>query len=150
MTRRAGPYGGETAEKARRGENAGFEAAATKILSILGKKNSAADVFLLPGAEMRRLKSRFRGKSTQKEVDVLAFPEPERFPHPEKRRKFLGEVYLNLGIARKDPRRASRLLIHGLLHLLGFSHKGKHDTLKMEKLERELVDKLYRKRNSKT
>ncbi|MEK7624707.1 MAG: rRNA maturation RNase YbeY [Patescibacteria group bacterium] len=41
-----------------------------------------------------------------------------------------------------EGRQFSRLLIHGLLHLFGFQHRKKSDSIKMEKLEQLMIKKL--------
>ena len=103
------------------------------------KKSGTAAVFLLKGGELRRLKKLYTGKAPKKEVDVLAFPETGNFPHPENKKRFFGDIYLNQEIAKQRPDRARYLAAHGLLHLLGYTHDGKNDTLKMEKKEQELL-----------
>ncbi|MEK9180353.1 MAG: rRNA maturation RNase YbeY [Patescibacteria group bacterium] len=113
-----------------------------KLISKLGIRNASADVFLLSGAEMRRVKQRYTGKPAPRVVDVLSFPEPKRFPRPKGAKKTLGEVYINEAIARRDGSRAAYLLVHGILHLLGYTHDRKSDTLRMEKKERELLAKI--------
>jgi len=117
------------------------------VLAKMGLKamkvpKSAVGIFLLGAAEMARLKYRFFKKKSKKSVDVLSFREPPHFPHPESRRKFLGEIYLNKELLKKDLKRLEFLLIHGLLHLLGYSHQRKSDILKMERAEEKLAKKL--------
>jgi probable rRNA maturation factor len=106
-------------------------------------KNSTADVFVLNGRDLARLKAEYSGRKVRKFPDVLAFREPKGFPHPERGEKVLGEIYLNKDIMRRDSRRAVFLLIHGLLHLLGYTHNKKNDTLKMERLEEKIINKLF-------
>lgn len=117
---------------------------AKKILKLLKKSNAKLDIFLLPNEEIKKLKARFIKKQT--EPNVLAFPEPIAFPHPELRgpgaKKYLGEIYLNRDILRKSPERTTPLLLHGILHLLGYDHKKKIDTEKMEDLEKHILEKL--------
>ena len=115
---------------------------AKKILRIVGGRNAtirtaALDVFLLPDREIAALKRRFFKKKT--EPNVLSFPEPLRFPHPETKRRYLGEIYLNRDLLRRDPGRTAPLLLHGILHLLGYDHKKKADAAKMEKLEKSIL-----------
>lgn len=114
---------------------------AKTILRRLDKSDHAFDIFLLPHAEIKKLKARFIKKQT--EPNVLAFPEPRAFPHPEHsgrgRKKYLGEIYLNKDILRKSPERAAPLLLHGTLHLLGYDHEKIKDRSRMEKIENEIL-----------
>lgn len=111
---------------------------ATRILKIGKIRGATLDIFLLPNREIKALKARFIKKQT--EPNVLAFPEPTHFPHPETRRKkYLGEVYLNKDILKRSPERAVPLLIHGIVHLLGHDHKKKTDARTMEGLERRIA-----------
>jgi probable rRNA maturation factor len=117
---------------------------AKKILKLLDQRNSAVDIFLLPNAEIKALKARFIKKQT--EPNVLAFPEPRKFPHPElkpsRTKKYLGEIYLNQDILAKSPERTAPLLLHGILHLLGYDHKKKAEIAKMEALEEKFLKRL--------
>jgi probable rRNA maturation factor len=115
---------------------------AAKILKVLGSRPAALDVVLLTNAEMKRMKWRLLGKKT--EPNVLSFREPMRFPHPETKRRYLGEVYLNEAILKKSPERAAPLLVHGLLHLLGYDHVKKTDAARMERLEEKTLSSLSR------
>lgn len=116
--------------------------------------SATAALFLLPNREMnvlkRSLSSRndFTGKEArkiraEKMVSVLSFPEPTRFPHPESRgKKFLGEIYLNSEWEGGGYGALAPLLVHGFLHLLGYRHEGKNDTIRM-KVEEERLMKAY-------
>ncbi|HVO28617.1 MAG TPA: rRNA maturation RNase YbeY [Candidatus Paceibacterota bacterium] len=116
------------------------ELLAKRILVLLNERGAALDVFLLPHAEIKALKARFFKKRT--EPNVLSFPEPRHFPHPETKRRYLGEIYLNKDILRRSPERAAPLLVHGILHLLGYDHIKTSDAKKMEALERGILKKL--------
>jgi len=116
---------------------------AKKILTALHQRTAIVDIFLLPNADIKKLKARFIKKQT--EPNVLAFREPIAFPHPElsrARKKYLGEIYLNRDILRKSPERTAPLLLHGILHLLGYDHKKKADAAKMEALEEKVLASL--------
>ena len=98
------------------------------------------DIILLDNEKIAALKARFIKKKT--EPNVLSFPEPAHFPHPETKKRYLGEVYLNRTILKKSPERAKALLLHGILHLLGYDHKKKADITEMEGLEKKILAKL--------
>ena len=117
-----------------------FHRLARKFLKALKVRNAALDVILLPDRSIARLKARFIKKKT--EPNVLAFPEPARFPHPETKKRYLGEIYLNRDILRREPERAPHLLLHGLLHLLGHDHKKKRAAARMEGLERRILKQI--------
>jgi len=116
---------------------------ARKFLQILHQRNAGVDIFLLPNADIKKLKARFFKKQT--EPNVLAFREPIAFPHPERsrsRKQYLGEIYLNADILKKSPERTAPLLLHGILHLLGYDHKKKADAATMEVLEETVLMKI--------
>ncbi len=76
--------------------------------------------------------------------NVLAFPEPPGFPHPEVRGRFLGEVYLNASVLRDEGMpRLTYLMIHGILHCAGYDHVRRRDMIRMERWEKRLMRMLY-------
>jgi probable rRNA maturation factor len=110
---------------------------ANKFLTTLKIKGATLDIFLLDNKSITQLKARFIKKKA--EPNVLAFPEPVHFPHPDIKKRYLGEIYLNKDILKDSPERARALLLHGVLHLLGYDHKKKADIKKMEALERKTL-----------
>lgn len=118
-----------------------LEKTAEKARRELGASAGAPRIFLVPGSAMRRLERMYLGKK-KKTVDVLSFPEPPGFPHPETRTKTLGEVYLNWDVNRAAPDRLAFLLVHAILHLLGYAHDKKHDRMQMKKMEKKLCGRL--------
>jgi len=103
--------------------------------------------------------------------NVLAFPAPKGFPRPDIKGKHLGEIYLNPDYIAKErleivpplagsrlpklssldggrnlkleiPAKLAYMLIHGFLHLLGYDHKKKSDTIIMQKKELLLMRRL--------
>jgi probable rRNA maturation factor len=113
---------------------------ADKILKALRVRGAAMDIILLDNKSMAALKARFIKKKT--EPNVLSFPEPAHFPHPETKKRYLGEIYLNRDILKRSPERARALLLHGILHLLGYDHVKKADIAEMETLEAKMLKKL--------
>ena len=103
---------------------------------------------------MRVLNRSFRG--VDRTTDVLAFPQPAVSPQPSapgSQPFILGDIVINL---HKTERQAqeyghsfydelTRLLIHGLLHLIGYDHeRGKYAERKMKKKTQELFSKIYK------
>lgn len=112
---------------------------AQAVLRSLRLNAYEVEVFLLGKREMEALKRKCtQGRRPQKAVDVLAFEEKGFFPHPERRRRLLGEVYLNRDLHSGDRKRLSFLLIHGILHCAGYRHRTRRDTMVMEGLEKKL------------
>ncbi len=116
---------------------------AKKVLSLMKVKNSDLAIFLVTEAEIRRLNREFRSKD--KSTNVLAFPYAADFPSPESKGKFLGEIYLSDSYIRKHGEDIRFMLVHGILHLLGFDHVKLSDRIEMEKLEKKLLSKLISK-----
>ena len=140
-------------------QNSGFKKlikpAIFKILKILKKNNVVMEVFLIRDKEMRFLNKTFRKKD--KSTNILSFPEPENFPHPElksKKTRYLGAIYLSIPYIKSEAKSAImnfdflmiKLLIHGILHLSGYVHKKKNDRIKMEKKEKYVYNS-FRYRN---
>lgn len=111
-----------------------------KLLLILGLGNSAVEVFVLGNKEMIALKKKFY-PTKGGVANVLSFSEVSSFPHPERRTRLLGEIYLNRAFFR-EPGNMSALLIHGMLHLVGYDHERKRDMLTMQKKERRLTQRV--------
>ena len=99
-------------------------------------------VALVGDAKMRTLNRQFRG--IDRSTDVLSFPADPGERRPHAGRRWLGDVVIATGVARRQARARGcpldvehrRLALHGLLHLLGYDHTC--DDGRMERLERRL------------
>ena len=101
---------------------------------------------------MRKLNSAYRG--IDKTTDVLSFPQTPiaNFRKSTPGKHFLlGDIVVNLHKAEKQAREYNstfyeelkKLLIHGLLHLLGYDHEADVRAERaMEKISRDLSEKL--------
>lgn len=107
------------------------------ILSALKRSGERVEIFLISGARMRTLNARFRGKNAS--TDILSFPHPRGFVEAG-RFKPLGEIYLNLSRIR-SRKELVMILLHGTLHLLGFTHEKPRAREKMERAEKMILSK---------
>ena len=107
------------------------------------KKKIEVDFVTSP--KIRGLNKRFRNKN--KATNVLAFPTDIPLSDGE---KFLGNIILCPAIIEKEAIDQNKifydhlmhLMLHGLLHLLGFDHETPRTATKMETLEKKLLASL--------
>lgn len=128
---------------------------ADKVLAGEKKKAENLSIALIGSGRMRKLNKRFFGKN--RVTDVLAFPESkvllEKFKvGPAKKVLGLGEVVICLREVKKNSKRfksaeekeLARVLIHGLLHVLGYDHeKGEEQAEKMKEKEELYLLKVF-------
>lgn len=122
-----------------------FEKFFSKISRELGLKYPPAAVCFIGDREMKRLNTVYRRK--RKTTDVLSFPSEER-PKPKTlqgavgtlRGKFLGDIAISPTVARRNAKRFGRtmteevciLLLHGILHLMGYDHENDRGEMERE------------------
>ncbi|MDD5098963.1 MAG: rRNA maturation RNase YbeY [Candidatus Colwellbacteria bacterium] len=111
---------------------------AEKILSALRLSGCEVDIFLVSDELMRDINMAYRKKD--KPTTVLSFEDPD-IPHPETRLRHLGEIYLAPKYISAHNEDIGRLLVHGILHLVGYDHIKKTDEIRMEKKEKEILRK---------
>jgi probable rRNA maturation factor len=126
-----------------------IEAAAAALAdhpSFKGRAAAVACVALSADSEIRALNKTYRGQD--KPTNVLSFPAtPEGGTMPALQ---LGDVMLALETLLKeaselgiDPRHhLQHLVVHGLLHLLGYDHLTEDEAQVMESLEAEILAQL--------
>ena len=114
------------------------------VLEEKGRTNAEVSIVFVDDGEMRNLNRNFRG--INKSTDVLAFPmNTGKFANinPE----LLGDIVISVPTARKYAemnertleRELSVLLIHGVLHLLGYDHETAKEEVAMRELESEFI-----------
>jgi len=105
----------------------------------LGDETDRLVVLLTDDVTVRGLNHRFRGKDAA--TNVLAFPAPE-VPAGQ-----LGDIALAFGVCADEAAEQGKplahhlqhLVIHGVLHLLGYDHETDPDAERMESRERALL-----------
>ncbi len=95
-------------------------------------RQERVEIFVVNSLQMRKLNYKYRRQN--KPTDVLAVEAPS-FPGNES----IGEMYINPSTLKKKPYDMEYAAVHGLLHLLGFTHQGKSDKMEMEKLEQQVL-----------
>ncbi len=116
---------------------------ARAVLRALGHASSELSVALVDDDAIAELNLRDRGKSGP--TDVLSYSLLEG-PHADCRGALLGDVVISIETAARQARRARRclddeclrLLIHGVLHVLGHDHEDEAEARRMRAEERRL------------
>ena len=109
------------------------------------KRNSIFCTLLLSNnKEIKLLNKKFRKKN--KATDVLSFPFQTKYELNKKLKKekeiYIGDIIINLSkiknkkVLNNFKYEFDRLWIHGLIHLLGYTHKKNKDFLKMSQIEK--------------
>ena len=125
-----------------------------RLLGLLGLDAAEMSVVLLVDAEMAAYNEQYRKK--QGPTNVLAFPVEREtgamLPEAE-----LGDILVSVDTARREAaaegislhHRLARLIIHGLLHLIGYDHERSEDeALRMWDFEQQLEQRLHTARRT--
>ena len=97
-------------------------------------------ILLTNDARLHELNARFRGKDAP--TNVLSFPAADG--------AYLGDVAIALGVMSREaaaagislPAHTLHLVVHGVLHLLGYDHVRSREAHVMERLEVAILDEL--------
>jgi probable rRNA maturation factor len=99
---------------------------------VLASEKKSVSIALVDRKTMQKINKKYRGQD--KATDVLSFSESETKDFLDEE-LFLGEVI----ICPEESDDLKKVLIHGLLHLLGYDHeKSQEEALKMKKKEEEV------------
>ena len=142
-------------EITRRGPGKQFPSRALKkiaqaILALVGQADAELSLALIGNPEMQRLNAKYRRRNYP--TDVLSFPIEDRFPSTHRQ---LGDVVISVDRARDQAKERGRshdeemvtLLIHGIVHLLGYDHeRSARDARVMKQLENKLFRRLCERR----
>jgi probable rRNA maturation factor len=115
-----------------------------RALSILARPRAECSVVLVDDAAMAALNRAYRGVAGP--TDVLAFPMTEgrfRDVSPD----LLGDVVISTETARRQARAVggqfraelALLLIHGILHLVGYEHGAAAERRQMQRRQRLIL-----------
>lgn len=110
------------------------------VLKQLGlPKDSELSITFIEDPQMRELNRTYR--EIDRTTDVLSFPQSEGPDFT-----LLGDIIISIDTARRHSRsygvtlheEIKKLIIHGILHLIGHNHKKKKETEIMREKEKEL------------
>lgn len=123
-----------------------LKSVAKKLLREVDEADSALSLSLVDDPEIQELNREHRGKN--KPTDVLSFPLYEAGEaSPGDGERLLGDVVISIDTARRQAadydaplqNELYRLLIHGILHVLGHDHEEPAERAAMEAEERRLA-----------
>ncbi len=122
-----------------------LKSTAQKLLRSAGRPAGELSLLLTGDAQVRALNRAHRGKN--KATDVLSFPALRPGSRQAEKEEFLGDIAISVDTARRQAARydaplqneVNRLLIHGMLHLLGHDHHDPGERAVMEAEERRLA-----------
>ena len=109
-------------------------------------------ILLLDDAEIAGLNRQYLRRDGP--TDVISFPMHDKTPGPDVHPDILGDVVISLETADRQARgkrhgfymETACLLVHGILHLIGYDHEGgDKDALEMEKMETSVLEKVSEK-----
>ena len=120
---------------------------AESFLKYYNKNNNEASIAFVGDKTIRYLNKTYRG--IDKITDVLAFPDGPAKTASAGGRIFLGEVIINYIQVKRQAKKFSHsakqelvfILVHGLLHLLGYNDNTETGRRQMEKIGEEFVIK---------
>ena len=124
-----------------------FSTALAQVLNILKLENVSLSLLLCNDERIRELNNLYRGKD--KPTDVLSFAQREgEFADPND--PILGDIVISMDTARKQAIEYNQplsaelelLIVHGVLHLLGYDHIEDDEAHIMETKENELCAQL--------
>lgn len=115
---------------------------ASKVLELVKHDQAELSLGFVDNREIQALNARFRKKDAP--TDVLSFPVEDQFGIGV---KLLGDVIISIEKAEEQAKERKRslheetvtLLIHGILHLIGYDHeRSARDARIMERLEKKI------------
>jgi rRNA maturation RNase YbeY len=116
------------------------------LLRLARREDAELSLVLIGNAEMQRLNARFRHKDYP--TDVLSFPAANNLPTEA---RLLGDVIISVDKAAAQAKEQRRtfdqemvtLLIHGIVHLLGYDHeRSAREARRMRRLEKKMARQL--------
>ncbi len=123
------------------------------LLAAVGRPEATVSLSFVGDAAMRRINREHRGKD--RPTDVLSFPMYAPFCVPKRAAPgepelMLGDIVISVDTAVRQAAdydasleaEIERLLVHGVLHLLGHDHEAEGERRRMRREERRLAKRI--------
>jgi len=109
------------------------------------RESTELSVRIVDAEEGQALNGQFRGSTGA--TNVLSFPFENESPEPL---PLIGDIVICAPVVAKEAREQNKalnahwahMMIHGVLHLLGYDHQNENDANLMESLETEIMQGL--------
>ena len=118
----------------------------SQIIPFFKRKNIIFTIFLTNSLNIKKLNKKFRKQN--KSTDVLSFPSfsQKKFKLSKEKNMYIGDIATCYEIINIRSKKTNFLLefdkvwVHGLLHLVGYSHIKNKDYLKMNRIEKRIIN----------
>src|SRR5215207_1862614 len=115
--------------------------ARTAVSAVLPDDDVAIGLLFTSDARVAELNGQWRGKASP--TNVLSFPVSAAIPVPEGEPRPLGDIALAYGVVTREAleqkkplsHHITHLIVHGVLHLLGYDHESDDEAGAMEARE---------------
>ena len=132
---------------ARKVKRRALAALARRVLASDGVAPAQLSVVVTDDGTVQELNRRYRGIDAATDVLSFSLESSGDFPTPPGRAAHLGEVVISYPMAARQARDAghdveselAHLLVHGVLHLLGYDHDSARDSRRMRAREEALL-----------
>ena len=119
-----------------------------KILKFTKVRNITFTILLTNSINMKKLNKKFRNKN--KPTDILSFPffTLKSLKLIRQKNFYVGDIAASFEIINSHSKNNNfisefdKLWVHGLLHLLGYSHKKNKDYFIMNKMEKKILNSI--------
>ncbi len=119
-------------------------------LEAEGVRQAQVGIVVADDDTVRELNRAYAGEDAPTDVLSFSLQEGEPFPQPRGQTPALGEVVISLPTAERQAREAGRplqeevahLLVHGILHLLGYDHARPEEEQAMRARQEAILARL--------
>ena len=120
----------------------------SKIVKFFKEKDITFTILLTSSLNMRKLNKKFRNRN--KTTDILSFPflTSNNLKFNKQKKFYIGDLATSYEIINFRSKKSNFLLefdkvwVHGLLHLIGYSHVKNKDYFKMNKVEKKILNSI--------